>query len=62
MPGNKWRYKTLQKEVNKLEFRKQQSHIALAQFNNQIQMQSKSLNSYRIHSEKEKIRIEHLHN
>jgi hypothetical protein len=42
------RYERLRREVNTLEFNKQQSHIALSYFNNQIEMKSKALISYRI--------------
>jgi hypothetical protein len=32
----------VEREVNKLEFNKQQSHIALSYFDNQIEMKSKA--------------------
>ena len=48
LPDIEWRYKRLQKEVNILEFKKQQSHIALSYFKSQIEKHSKALNSFHI--------------
>jgi hypothetical protein len=39
----------LQKDVNTLEFKKQQSHIALSYIKSQIEIQSKALYSYCIY-------------
>ncbi len=52
----------LKGEVNTLEFNKQQSHIALSYFNNQIEMKSKALTSYRISCIRERREIEKLYN
>jgi hypothetical protein len=48
------RYRRLQKDVNTLEFKKQQSHIALLYFMSQIEIQSKALYSYCIYMVKRK--------
>ncbi len=45
-----------------LEFNKQQSDIALSYFNNQIEMKSKALTSYRISCIRERREIENLYN
>jgi hypothetical protein len=42
LPDIKCRYERLKSEVNKLEFNKQQLHIALSYFDNQIEMKSKA--------------------
>jgi hypothetical protein len=62
LPDIELRYERLWREVNTLEFKKQQSHIALSNFNNQIEMKSKALTSYRISCIRERREIEHLHN
>src|SRR5215213_6227169 len=62
LPDIKWRYKRLQKEVNTLEFKKQQSHIALSYFRSQIEKHSKTLNSFHISCEREVRVIENLYN
>jgi hypothetical protein len=41
LPDIQCRYERLKREVNTLEFNKQQSHIALSYFNNQIEMKAK---------------------
>jgi hypothetical protein len=56
------RYERLKGEVNALEFNKQQSHIALSYFNNQIEMKSKALTSYRISCIRERRDIKNLYN
>jgi hypothetical protein len=56
------RYERLKREVNTLEFNKQQSHLALSYFNNQIEMKSKDLTSYRISCRRERREIENLYN
>src|SRR5215208_3021820 len=48
LPEIEWRYERLESEVTALEFKKQQSHIALSCFNNKIEKQIQVLNSYRI--------------
>ncbi len=48
LPDIRCRYERLKREVNSLEFNKQQSHTALSYFNNQIETKSKALTSYRI--------------
>src|SRR5215212_7909046 len=55
-------YERLKREVDTLEFNKQQSHIALTYFNNQIKMKSKALTSYRISCIRERRGIENLYN
>jgi hypothetical protein len=62
LPDIQCGYETLKREVNSLEFNKQQSHIALSYFNNQIEMKSKALTSYRISCIRERRAIEKLHN
>jgi hypothetical protein len=62
LPDIKCRYERLEREVNKLEFNKQQSHIALSYFDNQIEMKSKALTSYRISCRRERKQIENLYN
>ncbi len=52
----------LKGEVNTLEFNKQQSRIALTYFNNQIEMKSKALTSYRISCIRERREIEKFYN
>src|SRR5918999_3982579 len=56
------RYERLKGEVNTLEFNKQQLHLALTYFNNQIEMKSKALTSYRISCIRERRGIEKLYN
>jgi len=62
LPEIELRYERLKKEINRLEFKKQQSRIAMAYFNNQIEIKSKALTSYRISCIGERRKIEHLHN
>jgi hypothetical protein len=62
LPDIQCRYERLKREVNTLEFNKQQSHIALSYFNNQIEMKSKALTSYRISCIRERREIENLYN
>jgi hypothetical protein len=62
LPEIELRYERLKKEINRLEFKKQQSHIALSYFNNQIEMKSKALTSFRVSCIRERREIEHLHN
>ena len=52
----------MQKEVDTLEFKKQQSHVALSYFKSQIEKYSKALNSLRISCEREERVIENLYN
>jgi transposase len=56
------RYERLKREVNTLEFNKQQSHRTMAYFNNQIETQRKALTSYRISCIRERREIENLCN
>ena len=60
-PDIQCRYERLKREVNTLEFNKQQSHIALSYFNNQIEMKSKALTSYRLSCIREIREIENLY-
>ena len=62
LPGIQCRYERLKTEVNTLEFNKQQSHTALSYFNNQMEMKSKDLTSYRISCRRERREIENLCN
>jgi hypothetical protein len=62
LPDIQCRYERLKREVNTLEFNKQQSHIALSYFNNQIEMKSKALTSYRISCIRERRKIGNLQN
>jgi hypothetical protein len=62
LPEIELRYERLKKEINRLEFKKQQSHTALLYFKNQIEIKSKALTSYRISCKRERREIEHLHN
>jgi len=62
LPEIQLRYERLKGEVNTLEFNKQQSHIALSYFDNQIEMKSKALTSYRISCRRERKQIENLYN
>jgi transposase len=48
LPDIQRRYERLKREVNTLEFNKQQSRIALTFFNNKIETQRKALTSYRV--------------
>ena len=57
LPEIKWRCRRVQKNVNTLEFKKQQSHIGLSYFKSQIEIQSKALYSYCIDGEKKKCKI-----
>src|SRR3712207_7072374 len=43
LPDIQCRYERLKREVNSLEYNKQQSHTALSYFNNQIEMKCKTL-------------------
>jgi hypothetical protein len=61
LPDIQCRYKRLKREVNTLEFNKQQSHITMAHFNNQIETQRKALTSYSISCIRERRVIENLH-
>src|SRR5215211_4798293 len=56
------RYERLKRELNTLEFDKQQSHRTMAYFNNQIETQRKALTSYRVSSIRERRQIENLNN
>ena len=62
LPDIQCRYERLKREVSTLEFNKQQSHIALSYFNNQIETQRKALTSYRVSSIRERREIEKLYN
>ncbi len=62
LPDIQCRYERLKREVNTLEFNKQQSQTALSYFNNQIEMKSKALTSYRISCIRERREIENLYN
>jgi hypothetical protein len=62
LPDIQCRYERLKGEVNTLEFNKQQSHIALSYFNNQIEMKSKASTSYRLSCIRERREIENLYN
>ena len=62
LPDIQCRYERLKREVSTLEFNKQQSHIALSYFNNQIETQRKALTSYRVSSIRERREIENLYN
>jgi hypothetical protein len=61
LPDIQCRYERLKGEVNTLEFNKQQSHIALSYFNNQIEMKSKALTSYGISCIRQRREIEKLY-
>jgi hypothetical protein len=56
------RYERLKREVNTLEFNKQQSHRTMAYFNNQIEMKTKTLTSYRISCIRERREIRKFYN
>ena len=56
------RYQRLKRELNTLEFDKQQSHRTMAYFNNQIETQRKALTSYRVSSIRERRQIEKIYN
>jgi hypothetical protein len=62
LPDIQWRYERIKREVNSLEFNKQQSHIALSYFNNQIEMKIKALTSYRLSCIRERREIQKLCN
>ena len=62
LPEIELRYERLRREVNTLEFNKQQSHRTMAYFNNQIETQRKALTSYRISCIRERREIENLCN
>ncbi len=62
LPAIQCRYERLKREVNTLEYNKQQSNIALSYFNNQIEMKRKALTSYRISCIRERREIENLYN
>ena len=57
-----YRYERLKRELNTLEFNKQQSHRTMAYFNNKIETQRKALTSYRVSSIRERRQIEKLYN
>ena len=48
LPYIQCRYERPKRDVNTLEFNKEHSDIDLSYFNNQIEMKSKALTSYRI--------------
>jgi hypothetical protein len=62
LPDIQCRYERIKREVNTLEFKKQQSHRTMAYFNNQIEMKSEALTSYRISCIRERRVIENLNN
>jgi hypothetical protein len=62
LPDIRCRYERLKREVDKLEFDKQQSHRTIAYFNNQIEMKTKTLTSYRVSCIRERRVIENLCN
>jgi hypothetical protein len=62
LPDIQCRYERLKREVNTLEFNKQQSRIALTFFNNKIETQRKALTSYRISCIRERREIRKLYN
>jgi hypothetical protein len=62
LPNIQCRYEKLKREVSMLESNKQQSHRTIAYFNNQIEMKSKALTSYRISCIRERRQIEKLYN
>jgi transposase len=62
LPDIQYRYERLKRELNTLEFDKQQSHRTMAYFNNQIETQRKALTSYRISSIRQRREIEKLYN
>jgi hypothetical protein len=62
LPDIQCRYERLKRELNMLEFDKQQSHRTMAYFNNQIETQRKALTSYRVSSIRERRQIENLNN
>jgi hypothetical protein len=62
LPDIQCKSERLKREVNTLEYNKQQSHTALSYFNNQIEMKSKALTSYRISCRRERREIEKLYN
>jgi hypothetical protein len=62
LPDSQCRYERLKRELNTLEFDKQQSHRTMAYFNNQIETQRKALTSYRVSSIRERRQIENLNN
>jgi hypothetical protein len=62
LPDIQCRYERLKREVNTLEFNKQQSHKAMVYFNNQIETQRNALTSYRISCIRQRRKIEKLYN
>jgi hypothetical protein len=62
LPDIQCRYERLKREVDKLEFDKQQSHRTIAYFNNQIEMKTKTLTSYRVSCIRERREIRKLYN
>jgi hypothetical protein len=62
LPDIQCKYERLKRELDTLESNKQQSHIALSYFNNQIDMKSKALTSYRISCIRERREIEKFYN
>jgi septation ring formation regulator EzrA len=62
LPDIQCRYERLKREVSMLESNKQQSHRTIAYFNNQIEMKSKALTSFRMSCIRERRQIENLCN
>src|SRR5215204_1829804 len=62
LPDIQCRYERIKREVNTLEFKKQQSHRTMAYFNNQIETQRNALTSYRISCIRQRRKIEKLYN
>jgi hypothetical protein len=62
LPDIQCRYERIKREVNTLEFNKQQSHRTMAYFNNQIETQRNELTSYRISCIRQRRKIEKLYN
>jgi len=62
LPDIQCRYERIKREVNTLEFNKQQSHRTMAYFNNQIETQRNALTSYRISCIRQRRKIEKLYN
>jgi hypothetical protein len=62
LPDIQCKYERLERELDTLEFNKQQSHRAMMYFNNKIEMKSKDLTSYRISCIRESRQIENLCN
>jgi hypothetical protein len=62
LPHIQCRYEKLKRELNTLDFNKQQSRKALTYFNNRIETQRKALTSYRISCIRERREIEKIYN